>query len=105
MLEKFLDRFYRTISFQAGEPFPADSFRSLFHPDALLLEQMENGGYQSKTLDEHIREFEMAVRDYPELFEAGFHERQTSVEWTEQAGVFSSTAIMKNDIPGTVYRL
>ena len=88
MLEKFLDRFYRTISFQAGEPFPADSFRSLFRPDALLVERMENGGYQSKTLDEHIREFETAVRDYPGLFEAGFQERQTGLEWTEREGVF-----------------
>lgn len=88
MLEKFLDRFYRTISFRAGESFPADRFRSLFRPDALLLERMENGGYRPKTPDEHIREFEMAVRDYPELFKEGFHERQTSVEWTEQEGVF-----------------
>lgn len=88
MLEKFLDRFYRTISFQAGESFPADRFRSLFRPDALLLERMESGGYQSKTLNEHIRQFETAVRDYPKLFKAGFHERQTSVEWTEQEGVF-----------------
>lgn len=88
MLEKFLDRFYRTISFQTGESFPADRFRSLFRPDALLLERMENGRYRSKTPDEHIREFETAVRDYPELFKTGFHERQTSVEWTEQEGIF-----------------
>ena len=88
MLEKFLDRFYRTISFQAGESFPADRFRSLFRPDALLLERMENGGYRSKTPAEHIWEFETAVRDYPELFKTGFHERQTSVEWTEQEGIF-----------------
>ena len=88
MLEKFLDRFYCTISFQAGESFPADRFRSLFRPDALLLERMENGGYRSKTPDEHIWEFETAVRDYPELFKTGFHERQTGVEWTEQEGVF-----------------
>ena len=87
MPEEFLARFYRTISFGPGEPFPAVGFRALFHPDALLLERTEIG-YAAKTVEEHIREFETAVRDYSHLFAAGFAERQTSLEWTEQNGVY-----------------
>lgn len=88
MLNEFLNRFYETISFPAGSPFPADHFRALFRPDALLLEQTEEGGYAIKTVEEHIREFEEAVQDYPQLFSCGFWERQTSLEWTEENGVF-----------------
>ena len=87
MLDEFLARFYQTISFGPGEPFPAEDFRALFRPDALLLERMESG-YVSKTVEEHIREFEAAVRDYPQLFALGFSERQTSLDWTEQGGVY-----------------
>lgn len=87
MLEEFLTRFYETISFSAGEPFPAGGFRGLFRPDALLLERTE-AGYASRTVEEHIREFEEAVRERPQLFAAGFRERQTSLEWTGQNGVY-----------------
>ncbi len=87
MLDKFLARFYQTISFGPGEPFPAENFRTLFRPDALLLEQTKSG-YAPKTVEEHIREFEAAVRDYPQLFAEGFAERQTSLEWIEQDGVY-----------------
>ena len=87
MPDEFLDRFYRIISFGPGEPFPADGFRALFLPDALLLERTQTG-YAAKTVEEHIREFEAAVRDYPHLFTAGFTERQTSLEWTQQNGVY-----------------
>ena len=87
MLNAFLDRFYQTLSFRAGEPFPAEPFRALFRPDALLLEKTEDG-CTAKTLEEHIQEFEQAVRDYPQLFAQGFQERQTALEWTEQDGVF-----------------
>ena len=87
MPDEFLARFYRTISFGPGELFPADEFRALFRPDALLLERT-GSGYASKTVEEHIRESEAAVRDYPHLFAAGFAERQTSLEWTEQNGVY-----------------
>ena len=87
MPDEFLARFYRTISFGPGEPFPAGGFRALFRPDALLLERTETG-YAAKTVEEHIREFETAVRDYPQLFAAGFAEHQTSLEWTEQNGVY-----------------
>ena len=88
MIEAFLDEFYRAISFGAGEPFPAERLRALFRPDALLLEKGEKGGYEARTIETHIREFETAVRDYPGLFEAGFQERQTGLEWTELEGVF-----------------
>jgi hypothetical protein len=87
MLDEFLARFYQTISFGPGKPFPAGDFRALFRPDALLLEWAESG-YASKTVEEHIREFETVVRDYPELFAEGFAERQTALEWTEQNGVY-----------------
>ena len=87
MLDEFLARFYQTISFGPGEPFPAGDFRALFRPDALLLERTESG-YISKTVEEHIREFETAVQDYPQLFAKGFAERQTSLEWTDQNGVY-----------------
>ncbi len=87
MLDEFLARFYQAISFEPGEPFPAEDFRALFRPDALLLEQTESG-YASKTVEGHIREFEAAVRDYPQLFAEGFAERQTSLDWTEQGGVY-----------------
>ncbi|MBD5133248.1 MAG: hypothetical protein HDT38_02070 [Clostridiales bacterium] len=87
MLNEFLTRFYQVISFGPGEPFPAGNFRALFRPDALLLERTDSG-YAAKTVEEHIREFETVVRDYPQLFTAGFSERQTSLEWTEQNGVY-----------------
>ena len=87
MPDAFLARFYRTISFGPGELFPAGGFRALFLPNALLLERTE-AGYTAKTVEEHICEFEAAVRDYPHLFAAGFAERQTSLEWTEQNGVY-----------------
>ena len=87
MPDEFLTRFYRTISFGPGEPFPAGDFRALFLPNALLLERTETGS-AAKTVEDHIREFEAAVRDYPHLFAAGFAERQTSLEWTEQNGVY-----------------
>ena len=60
----------------------------MFLPQALLLERTEDGGYVSKTVEEHIVEFERALREYPQLFAAGFHEEQTSLEWTEQDGVY-----------------
>ena len=88
MLEEFLARFYDTISFDAGEPFPSRDFRTLFRPDALLLERTEGGTYAAKTLDGHIREFETAVRDDPQLFVEGFHERQTDMTWTRCEDVF-----------------
>ena len=87
MPDEFLARFYRTISFGPGEPFHAGEFRALFLPNALLLERTETG-YAAKTVEEHIREFEAAVLDYPQLFAAGFDERQASLEWTEQNGVY-----------------
>ena len=87
MPDEFLARFYRTISFGPGEPFPAGGFRALFLPNALLLERTE-AGYAAKTVEEHIREFEAAVKDYPQLFAAGFAECQTSLEWTERNGVY-----------------
>ncbi|MCI9368203.1 MAG: hypothetical protein HFF19_08015 [Oscillospiraceae bacterium] len=87
MLDEFLTQFYQVISFGSGEPFSAERFRVLFRPDALLLERTD-AGYISKTADEHIQEFEMVVRDYPELFTEGFTERQTSLKWTEQNGVY-----------------
>ena len=87
MLDEFLARFYQTISFGPGEPFPAGDFRALLRPDALLLERAESG-YISKTVEEHILEFETAVQDYPQLFTKGFAERQTSLEWTQQNGVY-----------------
>ena len=87
MLDEFLARFYQTISFGPGEPFPADGFRSLFRPDALLLERTE-AGYAAKTVEGHIQEFETAMRDAPHLFTTGFAERQTSLKWTEQGGVY-----------------
>ena len=87
MPDEFLARFYRTISFGPGKPFPADEFRALFLPNALLLERTQTG-YAAKTVEEHIREFEAAVQDYPHLFAAGFAERQTALEWTEQNGVY-----------------
>ena len=87
MLDGFLARFYQTVSFGPGEPFPAEGFRALFRPDALLLERT-GAGYAAKTVEEHIREFEAAVRDYPQLFAKGFAEHQTSLEWTEQNSVY-----------------
>ena len=87
MLGEFMARFYQAISFEPGEPFPAERFRVLFRPDALLLEKVDTG-YISKTADGYIQEFETVVRDYPELFAEGFTERQTSLEWTEQNGVY-----------------
>ena len=87
MPEEFLALFYRTISFGPGEPFPADGFRALFLPNALLLERTGTG-YTAKTVEEHIREFEAAVRDHPHLFAAGFAERQTTLQWSEQNGVY-----------------
>ena len=87
MPDEFLARFYQTISFGPGEGFPAEGFRRLFRPDALLLERMESG-YVTKTVEGYIREFETAARDYPQLFMEGFAERQTAVEWTEQRGVY-----------------
>lgn len=87
MLDEFMAQFYQAISFEPGEPFPAERFRALFRLDALLLERA-GAGYVSKTADEHIREFETAVRDHPQLFSEGFAERQTSLEWMEQNGVY-----------------
>ena len=87
MPDEFLARFYRTVSFGPGKPFPADEFRALFLPNALLLERTQ-AGYAAKTVEEHIREFEAAVKDYPQLFAAGFAECQTSLEWTRQNGVY-----------------
>ena len=86
MLDEFLARFYQAISFGPGELFPSSSFRALFRPDALLLERTETG-YAAKTVEEHIREFETVVRDYPQLFAEGFTERQITLEWTEQNSV------------------
>ena len=87
MLDEFMAQFYQAISFGPGEPFPAERFRALFRSDVLLLERTD-AGYISKATDEHIQEFETAMRDYPELFAEGFTERQTSLEWTEQNGVY-----------------
>ena len=87
MPDDFLARFYQTISFGPGEPFPAAAFRALCRPDALLLERT-GARYVSKTVDEHIREFEETVRNHPHLFTAGFSERQTSLDWTERDGVY-----------------
>ena len=87
MLVEFITRFYQTISFGPGESFPVEGIRALLRPDALLLEQTETG-YAAKTVEEHIREFQTALRNYPQLFAAGFSEHQTSLEWTEQNGVY-----------------
>ena len=87
MLDEFMAQFYQAISFGPGDPFPAERFRALFRLDALLLERA-GSGYLSKAVDEHIREFETAARDHPELFAKGFTERQTSLEWMEQNGVY-----------------
>lgn len=87
MVQSFLKHFYEVISFEAGIPFPAEAFAGLFCENALLMEKTEHG-YESRTVDDHIREFETAVRDYPALFELGFCERQTDAEWTEHNGVY-----------------
>ena len=59
MLDEFLARFYQTISFGPGKPFPAGDFRALFRPDALLLEWAESG-YTSKSVEEHNGRNKMA---------------------------------------------
>lgn len=86
-LEQFLKRFYETISFESGELFKADEFRNLFMANASLLETGD-GGLISKTVEDHIKEFQYAIAEYPELFENGFHEHQTDVSIIENETCF-----------------
>ena len=73
MPDEFLARFYRTISFGPGEPFPADGFRALFHPNALLLERTE-AEYAAKTVKKSVRELMvLSAEDKPD-----YNDRQIS---------------------------
>lgn len=76
MIQKFLDDFYETLSFEQGEQFKADKFRSFFLSNSILMES-SNGAFRQKNIDEHISEFEYAIKEYPQLFSQGFHEEQT----------------------------
>ncbi len=76
MINKFLGDFYKTISFECGESFKSEKFKKFFLPNAVLMEK-NDGKYAQKTIDEHIAEFDVAIRDYPHLFVKGFHEVQT----------------------------
>ena len=42
LIGEFLNIFYRTISFEAGEEFHSEAFRKLFLKEASLLEKDEN---------------------------------------------------------------
>ena len=79
---KFLEDFYKTISFECGEMFKAEEFRLLFDPNAMLVEKVEDRFIQ-KTIEEHITQFETTIRDYPELFIKGFHEVQIHCDMIE----------------------
>lgn len=81
-MEQFLKKFYRTISFERGEPFKENEFRNLFLTNASLLET-KDGVLISKTVEDHINEFRYAIANDPQLFENGFHEYQTDVSIIE----------------------
>lgn len=74
-MEKFLQDFYETISFDLTTGFKSEQFRSFFLKDALLLEQGKDGCIH-KSIEEHIKEFEDVTAQYPAMFEKGFHEHQ-----------------------------
>jgi len=76
MLEQFLKQFYQILSFEKGEPFKDDAFSSLFLDNAVLIEKVD-GVYKQKSVEEHVAEFHDAIKNYPALFERGFHEEQT----------------------------
>jgi hypothetical protein len=82
MIQKFLDDFYETLSFEQEEQFKADKFRTFFLSDSILMESI-NGVFRQKNIDEHISEFEYAIKEYPQLFSQGFHEEQTEYTFIE----------------------
>ncbi|MCG8451890.1 MAG: hypothetical protein MI717_01755 [Spirochaetales bacterium] len=75
MLEKFLETFYQTISFGHHETFKRNAFQALFMENALLIEKRGNI-IITKSVQEHIKEFEEARIKRPDLFSMGFHEKQ-----------------------------
>jgi len=81
-MEKFLSAFYITISFESGGAFKDELFRNFFLPNAILIENYD-GVYKQKTVDEHIEEFNSAIRNHPNLFTRGFHEMQTDCKMIE----------------------
>lgn len=86
-LTEFLELFYNTISFEYGEKFKSATFRELFYPFAVLIENV-NGEYKNKTIEEHINEFENVIKAYPQLFIKGFHEVQTHCEFIQNDNCF-----------------
>lgn len=86
-INEFLDLFYNTISFECGDQFKSEAFRKLFYPFAILIENV-NGEYKYKSIDEHIKEFETIINEYPQLFLKGFHEVQIQCEVIEKNNYF-----------------
>lgn len=93
-INEFLEGFYKIISFEQGESFKSETFRELFHPTALLFEKVD-GGYKTKTIGEHIQEFEDVIKDYPQLFVKGFHEVQIDYEIIESEACYLISSTYK----------
>lgn len=79
IIKDFLDKFYQTISFGKNEGFKSAEFKDLFYEKALLIENRD-GDIITKSIDDHIGEFETAIESYPEVFVNGFMEEQTGYE-------------------------
>lgn len=78
-INEFLELFYKSISFECGEEFKSSAFRELFYPFAVLVES-NNSVYKHKSIEQHIKEFENVIKEYPQLFISGFHEVQIECE-------------------------
>jgi hypothetical protein len=76
---QFLDNFYTTISFKKNEKFKSQEFKNLFNDHALLIETIDNK-IKTKSIDDHIKEFENAIINHPKLFINGFKEKQLTYE-------------------------
>lgn len=72
----FLQQFYQLISFEHNETLN-ENFATLFSDDAFIL-NLENK--QRQTIQEYIDEFHSIVKEYPQLFVNGFHEKQLRFE-------------------------
>ncbi|BCN30196.1 hypothetical protein [Anaeromicropila herbilytica] len=87
MLDRFLDNFYQVISFEKDEEFKETEFKELFISNAVLMEK-DNEIIIQKNLEQHIDEFRIAIKQYPQLFELGFHERQLGYQHIEEGDTF-----------------
>ena len=87
MISEFIETFYQTISFNNGEKFKNEKFKQLFTANATLYEKIESE-YKTKTVNEHIEEFEYVIENYPDLFLKGFKEHQIECEITKEDSVY-----------------